>query len=72
MLAGLVLGYSWTVTIQKKSGCNQSVFFFLKKGLFFNNKEQNISKQSSGVIGPTNLLAKPLQANAFSFLIESL
>ena len=69
VLAGLVLGHSWTVTIQKKSGCNQSVF--LKKKTFFNNKE-NISNQSSGVIGPTNSLAKQLQAKAFSFLIESL
>ena len=31
-----------------------------------------MSNQSSGVIGPTNSLAKQLQANAFSFLIESL
>ena len=71
VLAGLVLGHSWTVTIQKKSGCNQSVFF-LKEKTSFNNKEQNISNQSSGVIGPTNSLARQLQANAFSFLIESL
>ena len=71
VLAGLDLGHSWTVTIQKKSGCNQSVFFFIKK-TFFNNKEQNISNQSSGVIGPTNLLAKQLRANAFNFLFESL
>ena len=31
-----------------------------------------MSNQSSGVIGPTNSLAKQLQANAFSFLTESL
>ena len=64
------MGHSWTVTIRK----NRVVIsrsFFLKKN-FINNKEQNISNQSSGVIGPTNSLAKQLQANAFSFLIESL
>ena len=56
---------------KKKSGFNQSVFFFKKK-TFFNNKKQNISNQSSGVIGPTDLLVKQLQTNVLSFLIENL
>ena len=64
------MGHSWTVAIQKKLDSNQSVFS-LKKRPFYNNKEQNKSNQSSGVIGPTNSLAQQLQANAFSFLIEN-
>ena len=66
------MGHSRTVTIQKNRAVISQSFFFLKKETFFNNKEQNISNQSSGVIGPTILLAKQLQTNAISFLIESL
>ena len=55
----------------KKNRVLISRSFFFKKRLFF-NKKQNISNQSSGVIGPTDLLVKQLQANALNFLIENL
>ena len=43
---------------KKNSDCNQSVFFFEKRP-FYNKKEQNISNESSGVIGPIGFRNSP-------------
>ena len=50
------MGQSWTVTIQKELGL-QSVGLFFEKRPFYNNKEQNISNESSGVRGPIGFLS---------------
>ena len=69
-LAGLVLSQSWSVTIQKEFGL-QSVGRFFEKRPFFNNKEQNISNESSGVIGPIGFLSSSKLMHLV-FLLESL
>ena len=53
----------WTnlglLQFKKISDCNQSVFFFLKKLIFFVLiEEQNILYESSGVISPIGFLGR--------------
>ena len=66
-LAGLVLSQSWTVTIQKEFGL-QSVGRFFEKIPFFNKKEQNISNENSGVIGPIGFLNSSKLMNLVFYL----
>ena len=66
----LVVGQSWSVTVQKEFGLQglQSVGLFFEKRPFYNNKEQNISNESSGVIDPIGFLSSSKLLNLVFYL----